>query len=103
MKNHKLVPSLVFLAAFVLLGFKVYTMPNRAQKHLEREGYTNVSVKSLFLKLTGTQPCFNQEIPMAFSATKDNQRFEGHICGRTYFLIFETYYSKNTTPVIPTK
>lgn len=98
-KNRKLVPGVVLLAAFVLLGIQIYTMPNRAQKHLEREGYTNVAVTSLFLKLAERPHCFDREIPMAFSATKGNQRFEGHLCGRTYFLIFETYYSTNIAPV----
>ena len=101
--NRKLVPSLIMTAVFVLLGIQIYTMPNRAQKHLEREGYTDVKTTSLFLKFPCKHPCYDEEIPMAFSATKDNQRFEGYVCCETYFLIFEDYDSKNITVVAPTQ
>ena len=78
-------------------------MPNRGQRHLEREGYTDVEVTSLFLEFMHKHPCYADEIPMAFSATKDNQRFEGYVCCETYFLIFEDYDSKNITVATPTQ
>ena len=90
--NRKLVPSLII--AVLLLGIQIYTMPNRAQKHLEREGYTDVKTTSLFLKLL-KHPCYDEEIPMAFRK-KDKQRFEGYVCCETYFLIFEDYDSNIT-------
>ena len=89
-------------AVFVLLGIQIYTMPNRGQKHLEREGYTDVEVTSLFLKFMHKHPCYDEEIPMAFSAPKGNQRVEGNLCCETYFLIFEDYDS-NITVATPTQ
>lgn len=96
-KERKYISESVFVAIVLLLGLQIYTMPNRAKQYMEREGYTNVEVQSLFWNLTDNDYCVDEDLPFAFSATKGTQQFKGNICCTTYFLIFEDYHSKNVT------